>query len=377
MPVWYEKETRSSRQTGSTTRSVGEPRLCDSLLQGVVRPGDHAGCSHASQSRARARGASSTIRPRSRKTTRSARSSGSAGRCSEHTTARPELLARSSKERAASGSSCEVGSSRSRSPGSSASVAARQTRCSSPPESSATARPARCEAPTDASAARARPGISAGRVPRFSSPNATSFATRVMTTWSSGSWNRVATVPARSAGRLFRESSPATVTDPEKRVHEARRIALERRHEPGREHDRERGTARERGALHEPVVVEQKRVGGEGERERSQTQRLEERAAKLLRGHVERAEDGHLRAAPEDVPADRLDERGHDEDGARGDEDGEQIRPRTAPRAPKTHRKQKQDDRGHGRGAVGQQRRRAERGEQKRRGRGAHCGTPW
>ena len=62
----------------------------------------------------------------------------------------------SRKASAPAGSSCEVGSSSSRSAGRSASAAARQTRCSSPPLSSAVARPARCSAPTAASASRAR-----------------------------------------------------------------------------------------------------------------------------------------------------------------------------------------------------------------------------
>ena len=62
-------------------------------------------------------------------------------------------------------------------------------------------------------AARSRPAST----PRFSSPNATSFATIVITTWSSGSWKTVATVPASSAGRAVRVSSPATTTRPAKR----------------------------------------------------------------------------------------------------------------------------------------------------------------
>ena len=50
---------------------------------------------------------------------------------------------------AASGSSCDIGSSRSNSCGSSASADARQTRCSSPPESSTVFRPQRWSASTD------------------------------------------------------------------------------------------------------------------------------------------------------------------------------------------------------------------------------------
>ncbi len=69
----------------------------------------------------------------------------------------------------------------------------------------------------DASARSTRGQISAGGVPRFSSPKATSFATIVITTWSSGSWKTVAAVPARSDGRTARVSRPATTTQPEKR----------------------------------------------------------------------------------------------------------------------------------------------------------------
>ena len=53
--------------------------------------------------------------------------------------------------------------------------------------------------------------------PRFSSPNATSFATMVITTWSSGSWKTLATVPASWAGRAERVSRPVTTTRPVKR----------------------------------------------------------------------------------------------------------------------------------------------------------------
>ena len=72
-------------------------------------------------------------------------------------------------------------------------------------------------------AARSRQAAS----PRFSSPNATSLATIVITTWSSGSWKTVATVPASSAGRAVRVSRPATTTRP------AEAAAVEVRDEPG------------------------------------------------------------------------------------------------------------------------------------------------
>ena len=110
-----------------------------------------------------------------------------------------------------------MGSSRISSRGSSASTEARHTRWSSPPESCATGRWASRAAPTDASAAATRPAISSGGVPTFSRPNATSDSTRVNTTWSSGSWKSVATVPASSEGRVSRVSRPAISTRPEKR----------------------------------------------------------------------------------------------------------------------------------------------------------------
>ena len=64
---------------------------------------------------------------------------------------------------------------------------------------------------------RTRQRSRAGGAPRFSSPNATSLFTRVNTTWSSGSWKSVATVPASSAGARGACRSPPTSTDPEKR----------------------------------------------------------------------------------------------------------------------------------------------------------------
>ena len=92
----------------------------------------------------------------------------------------------------------------------------RQTRCSSPPESSCV------RLPRDGVLRRAEPRstrapISAGGDPRFSGPNATSFATSPITTWSSGSWNRDATAPASTAGRTFRVSTPPTSTRPSNR----------------------------------------------------------------------------------------------------------------------------------------------------------------
>ena len=89
---------------------------------------------------ASAPGASSRMRPPSTKTTRVASASAADALLREHD-GRAEPLDRGEEQRAPSGSSCEVGSSRSRSRGSSASAEARQTRWSSPPESSASSGP--------------------------------------------------------------------------------------------------------------------------------------------------------------------------------------------------------------------------------------------
>ena len=156
------------------------------------------------------------MRPCSMKSTRSARASGRAGRCSDTSTAQGRRSTRSKNASAASGSSCEVGSSSSSSLGRSASAEARQTRCSSPAESSETARSARCRAPTAASASSTRGQISADATPTFSRPNATSFATRLITAWSSGSWKTEATCPTSDAGADSRVSRPATITRPAK-----------------------------------------------------------------------------------------------------------------------------------------------------------------
>ena len=56
-----------------------------------------------------------------------------------------------------------------------------------------------------------------GATAMFSSPNATSFSTRIITTWFSGSWKTDATVPASSAGPCDRVSRPPISTRPAKR----------------------------------------------------------------------------------------------------------------------------------------------------------------
>ena len=75
----------------------------------------------------------------------------------------------------------------------------------------------------------------------FSRPNATSFSTRVITTWFSGSWKTDETMPASSAGPCDARVQPADL-DP---AGEA--ATVEVRHEP-RERAQERRLAAARGA---------------------------------------------------------------------------------------------------------------------------------
>ena len=142
------------------------------------------------------------------KSTRSACASGRAGRCSETTTAHGSAL--DEVEERLGGRRVELRrrlveqqqlrpQRERRREADALQLAARQL--------AVTARSARCSAPTSASASSTRGQISAGSTPRFSSPNATSFATRLITTWSSGSWKTDATVPgelARAASRACR-----------------------------------------------------------------------------------------------------------------------------------------------------------------------------
>ena len=61
-----------------------------------------------------------------------------------------------------------------------------------------------------------RPDLGRAATAVFSRPKATSFATRIITIWSSGSWNTDATCPASWAGVASRVSRPQTTTRPEK-----------------------------------------------------------------------------------------------------------------------------------------------------------------
>ena len=99
------------------------------------------------------------------------------------------------------------------------------------------------------------------------------------------------------------------------RLDETRGVTLERRHQPRRQRDREHRVTREPGRLHEPIVVEQQRVGGEGECDGGQAEPLEERLLQLLARDVEAPEHRDRRPAPDHMPPDGGDERGHHEDG--------------------------------------------------------------
>ena len=148
----------------------------------------------ASQARAPARRGA----PRARPSPRAARRLRGRGR------RRPGRAGRSARRAAAA-------AARARAPrrGRPAAARRRRARSSSAPRGAARRRMRARARP----AARSRPAA----MPRFSSPNATSLATIVITTWSSGSWKTVATVPASSAGRAVRVSRPATTTRPAKR----------------------------------------------------------------------------------------------------------------------------------------------------------------
>ena len=110
------------------------------------------------------------------------------------------------------------------------------------------------------------------------------------------------------------------------RLGETRRVALERGHEPCGERDRERGAPGAAGGRDEPVVVEQERVGGEGEPERGQPQGVERRLEELRRRHVERPEHRDRRPLPEDRPVRaRPEERREHEDAETSRERAEEI----------------------------------------------------
>ena len=125
-------------------------------------------------------GAWAWTRPFSTDTTLSALRTSCSSRCSEITSVRPVFRSRDADVRtndAPSGSSWEVGSSRTTSRGCMARTAAKATRWRSPPLRERMRRPTKCCAPASASASSTRDAIAKVAIPIFSRPNATSRST--------------------------------------------------------------------------------------------------------------------------------------------------------------------------------------------------------
>ena len=231
-------ESDSSTSTGGPPGYAYETSLQPNDLVPCVADGAYAGASGS----VHAEGTSFAIRPSRKKTIRSANASGSSGRCSATTTAHP--CAARVFEESLGGVPIELGrrlvekqqlrlERERRRETDPLQLAAREL-------GNATLREVlarRLQPAPRARAARSRP---AG-VPRFSSPNDTSASTRVSTTWSSGSWNSVATVPASSAGRVRSRVAAADLDA------SAETTAVEVRNEPC-ERPQERRLARPRRA---------------------------------------------------------------------------------------------------------------------------------
>ncbi len=162
--------------------------------------------------------ASHTIAPASIAMTLSAAAMQRSSRCSASSTVVPHssLSRRSSQisSSPATGSSWEVGSSRSSNSGRGPIAAASATRCSSPPESSEVERSSRWAMPSASATSSTPRATSEGDSPAFSSGKAISPRTVVRITCVSGSWVRVPACAEISAGPCSRTLSPATVTSP-------------------------------------------------------------------------------------------------------------------------------------------------------------------
>src|SRR5215211_3074027 len=135
----------------------------------------------------------------------------------------PSSLPRISRRPAAS--SIEVGSSRSRTSGSSARSPARATRCFSPPERVWGSRRSYPSRPTAWIASPTRSRISSRSTPRFSSPNATSSSTNGATSPFSGFWKSMPTLFRTSKGAVAGSSCP-TRTEPESALRRPTRVDL-------------------------------------------------------------------------------------------------------------------------------------------------------
>ena len=163
---------------------------------------------------------------------------------------------------------------------------------------------------------------------------------------------------------------------PAHRLDQPGSVALEGRDEPRRQRDRERRAAGESGRRHEPVVVEQERVGGERERERRQAQRVQSRLVELDRRDVERTEHRNRRPLPEhrSLRA-RPEKRREDEHAEPGRERAEEVDAPPLRRRPETDREQDRGDCGDCPELLGEERGEAGGGEEGRGGTGTQRGA--
>ena len=164
-------------------------------------------------------------------------------------------------------------------------------------------------------------------------------------------------------------------TAPAHGLGQARAVPFERRDEAGRESDRECGAPREPGRGDETVMVDEERVHREREGDRDEAKRLERRDLELLAGDVELAEDRDRRARPEDVEAERRQERGEQQHPEAGAEDADEVRAPARGRCPQRDGQENRGENGDGGELLGEQGRRGRRSQEERRrdGREAEC----
>ena len=167
---------------------------------------------------------------------------------------------------------------------------------------------------------------------------------------------------SRAAAKPLGFHAPATQS-----LYQSGRVSLERGHKPRRQRDREHGAPREPRRLHQPVVVEPEGVCGERERDRGETAGVEERARELGRRHVERPDHRDRRTAPEHRAGQAFHERRqHEQRGGRAHRT-DQIRPAARDGRSQADGQQHHRKRGHRDGVPGQQRRRGQAEQERRR----------
>ena len=159
-----------------------------------------------------------TDRPPSRTTNRSIPPR-TVGSSSAHRIADPARARSASSPATAAvpaGSSCAVGSSRTRTDVPIATMLAIATRCCSPPDRLNGSRPARWAMPSRSRVWSIRASISARGTARFSSPNASSSRTVSFEadSWLAGVANTIPTRPRRASGAASAVAIPAIVTWP-------------------------------------------------------------------------------------------------------------------------------------------------------------------